>query len=76
MDGWYVGGEPPSEEQLRREIAYYEHKISDLSARLPSINRGVLSLYEAHAIHRRKLLAALMDGRPEAWQEYPSRRSS
>jgi hypothetical protein len=73
MDSWYVGGEPPSEAQLRREIAYYEKKVRELAGKLAGPNRGALSLYQAHAIHRRKLLAAVQDGRPESWLQYPGK---
>jgi hypothetical protein len=73
MDSWYIGGDTPSEAQLRREIAYYENKARELARKSPARSGGALSLYEAHAIHRRKLLAALQDGRPESWLEYPGK---
>ena len=70
MDGWYTGGTPPSEDRLRAEIDYYERKSVDLARRMNDRNRIAVSLYKAHALHRKKLLAAVRDGRPEAWQEY------
>ena len=70
MEGWYTGGTPPSEQQLREEIAYYERKCAELARKADGIELGALSLYRAHALHRKKLLAAVRDGRPEAWQEY------
>ena len=70
MDDWYTGGTPPSEQQLCDEIAYYERKCAELAGKTHTQDHGVLSLWEAHALHRRKLLAAVRDGRPEAWLEY------
>ncbi len=70
MNDWYTGGTAPSEQQLREEIAQYERKCAALTGEADGDDRGVLSLYEAHALHRKKLLAAVRDGRPEAWLEY------
>lgn len=70
MDDWYTGGTPPSEQQLRDEIAYYERKCAELASKVHGQDHGVLSLCQAHALHRKKLLAAVRDGRPEAWLEY------
>lgn len=70
MYGWYTGGEPPSEEQLEEEIAYYEGKLAEFTQGRRGPSQVILSLYQAHALHRRKLLAAIRDGRPEAWTEY------
>ena len=75
MDGWYTGGTPPSEDRLRAEIEYYERKSVELARRKKNDHDlGALSLCRAHALHRKKLLAALRDGRPEAWQEYQPAR--
>ncbi len=70
VDDWYTGGTPPSEEQLCEEIAYYERKCAELTGKPHTQSRGALSLCQAHALHRKKLLAAIRDRRPEAWLEY------
>jgi len=70
MYDWYTGGEPPSEEQLQEEIAYYERKLAEFAKGRQGPSQAMLSLYQAHAMHRKKLLAAIKDGRPEAWTEY------
>ena len=70
MDGWYTGGPAPSERQLREEIVYYERKCAALTGETDDEDHGAISLYQAHALHRKKLLAAVRDGRPEAWLEY------
>jgi len=70
MNGWYTGGTAPSEQQLREEIAFYERKCAALAGEAGGDDDGVRFLYAAHALHRKKLLAAVRDGRPEAWLEY------
>lgn len=70
MYDWYTGGEPPSEEQLHAEIAYYEGKLAEFTKGKGGHSQAILSLYHAHTMHRKKLLAAIKDGRPEAWTEY------
>ncbi len=68
---WNLLTETPTEAQLRQEIRHYL-RLAVLARNSPDANsRWRERLYEDHASHRRKLLAALRDGRPEAWLEYP-----
>lgn len=70
-DDWRTLDHRPTERQLRREIRYYERLAAQLRRLMNPSLRWKQHLYEDHANHRRKLLAALRDGRPEAWVEYP-----
>ncbi len=70
-DDWHTLDHRPTESQLRREIAYYEGLAAQLRRSMDPSERWKQHLYKDHASHRRKLLAALRDGRPEAWVEYP-----
>ena len=68
---WNLLGRMPTEAQLLREIRYYTRLATQMHLSQDSTDRWRESLYRAHASHRKKLLAALRDGRPEAWFEYP-----
>jgi len=70
-DDWRMLDHRPTERQLRREIMYYERLAAQLRRSIDPGEKWKQHLYEEHASHRRKLLAALRDGRPEAWVEYP-----
>jgi hypothetical protein len=71
MEQWHVRDAAPSPARLREEIAFYEQKLATIQKPETSHDRGMALVYRAHIRHRRKLLAALRDGRPEAWAEYP-----
>ena len=68
---WNLLTETPSEAQLRKEIRYYLRLAIQARNSPDTSSRWRERLYRDHASHRRKLLAALRDGRPEAWLEYP-----
>ncbi len=68
---WNLLTKIPTEAQLRREIRYYLRLAMHARNSSDMNNRWRERLYRDHASHRRKLLAALRDGRPEAWPEYP-----
>ena len=67
---WHVIDNPPTEAQLLEEISEYERKIARVRTSGDYHQAWKLHLYRAHLTHRRKLLAAIRDGRPEAWAEY------
>ncbi len=59
-----------SEQRLIREAASYDRKAADLEHLHTRHARSMLLVYRTLAKHRRALLRALRDGRPEAWIEY------
>ena len=59
-----------NEQAIREEIEYYEHQAA-LARETPGHKSwAVRTSYLDFAARRRMLLAALQDGRPEAWREY------
>ncbi len=70
-DDWNLLTRIPTEAQLRKEIRYYLRLAIQARDSADANSRWRERLYRDHASHRRKLLAALRDGRPEAWLEYP-----
>jgi len=68
---WNSLNHQPSAEELRLEIKHYERKAAEARRSRNPEERWKYHLFRDHANHRRKLLAALRDGRPEAWMEYP-----
>ena len=68
---WSLLTTPPTEAQLRKEIRHYLRLALQARNSADINSRWRERLYRDHASHRRKLLAALRDGRPEAWMEYP-----
>ena len=70
-DDWNLLTSIPTEAQLRKEIRYYLRLAIQARHSPDPDHRWRERLYRDHASHRRKLLAALKDGRPEAWLEYP-----
>ena len=71
QNDWNLLGRTPTESQLVREISYYTLLAFKMRLSRNTADGWRESLYRAHASHRKKLLAALRDGRPEAWFEYP-----
>ncbi len=59
-----------TEDILRQEIDYYENKVKDVVVPTTRHQRGMLQVYRTLASHRKKLLAAFRDGRPEEWLHY------
>lgn len=60
-----------SETDLLRDISYYEAKATDLERSSLPGRHAMVTVYRYSAQQRRKMLAALRDGRPDAWREYP-----
>lgn len=59
-------------ERLLRDIAYYEGKAQAIDAAAGPEEQGMRAVYRAIASDRHRLLAALEDGHPEAWTDYPA----
>ena len=59
-------------EHLLREIAYYRRKAEELAHMEDPREQGMRHVYQTLASDRVKLLAALKDGHPEAWTDYPA----
>ena len=59
-----------TEADLLRDIAYYESRAADLAQCARTSHLGLATIYRYSAKQRRQMLAALKDGRPDAWMEY------
>ncbi len=59
------------EDTLVRDIALYKHQLAELGTPATPHERGMHSNYRTLLSYGRKLLAALRDGRPDAWMNYP-----
>ena len=68
---WHVIDNPPTEAQLLDEIARYEREMAQVRSDGDYHQAWKVYLFKAHITHRKKLLAAVRDGRPQAWAEYP-----
>ena len=68
---WHVITNPPTEMQLLDEIGQYEREMARVRSEGDYHQAWKVYLFKAHISHRRKLLAAVRDGRPQAWAEYP-----
>ena len=62
-------------ERLRRDIAHYERKAAELGRRKSPRETTLRKMYETLAGDRQRLLAALKDGHPEFWTDYPRGKS-
>lgn len=60
-----------SEDQLRRDIAVYEQALADIGPPATAHERGLENNYRTLLCYGRKLLAAIRDGRPDQWIDYP-----
>ena len=60
-----------SEDQLMHDIAVYERALADLGAPATAHERGLEKNYRTLLCYGRKLLAAVRDGRPDRWTDYP-----
>jgi len=60
-----------TQEHLVREIAYYRRKAEELTHMADPREKGMRHVYQTLASDRLRLLAALKDGHPEAWTDYP-----
>ena len=70
-EDWNAIHAPPTMEELRQEIDFYELRAREVLESDSPEKDWKYQLYRDHASHRRKLLAALRDGRPETWINYP-----
>jgi len=59
------------EDTLVRDIARYKHQLAELGTPATPHERGMHNNYRTLLRYGRKLLAALRDGRPDAWMTYP-----
>ena len=68
---WEAITSPPTVQVLLREIDFYERRAREVLESEPPEQHWKYFLYRDHASHRRMLLAAVRDGHPEAWVNYP-----
>ena len=57
-----------TEGNILADIRYFEQKVSQLED--GSHGKAMQRVYSSLLTHRRQMLAALRDGRPDAWYEY------
>ena len=60
------------ESDIRTEIAYYEAKANEYDHAVTTEQRNLREHYMRFVSRRKQLLAAFLDDRPEAWQDYSS----
>ncbi|MGD8574167.1 MAG: hypothetical protein PVJ40_04380, partial [Gammaproteobacteria bacterium] len=58
------------EDEVLADIEYFATRLSSLDTSDNSYDQARRHVYEILLAHRRQLLKALRDGRPEAWPEY------
>lgn len=61
-----------SETSILEDIDYFERRLAALGEPADSHGRAMHRVYTSLLAHRRQVLAAFRDGRPEAWYEYES----
>ena len=59
------------EQDILSEITYFEAKIAELGEPVRCDQRGLADYFTDFLRRRRQLLAALRDGRLDAWRQYP-----
>jgi len=59
-----------TETNILADIRYFETRVEAMSGRDDSHSRAMVRVYASLLAHRRQMLAALRDGRPDAWYEY------
>lgn len=59
-----------TEANLLADIRYFEARVDDSASASDSRNQAMRRVYASLLAHRRQMLAALRDGRPDAWYEY------
>lgn len=59
-----------TEEAILADIRYFEAKVQAVKQPGSSYERAMQRVYASLLAHRRQVLAAFRDGRPEAWYEY------
>ena len=60
------------ESEIRAEIDYFEKMASENDPAVTPQHRNLREHYMRFVGRRKQFLAAFLDGRPEAWQEYSS----
>lgn len=60
------------ESEIREDIAYFEAKADENVPAVTAEQRNLRKHYLRFIGRRKQLLAAYLDGRPEAWQDYAS----
>lgn len=63
-----------TEEEILSDIAYFGERLDQLSSPASVYERARKHVYTVLLRHRKQLLAAYRDGRPEAWPEYEAVR--
>jgi hypothetical protein len=59
-----------SEESILEDIRYFQKRLDAIGNPVDSHDRAMHRVYSSLLAHRRQMLAAYRDGRPEAWFEY------
>ncbi|HEX7046457.1 MAG TPA: hypothetical protein VF275_02635 [Gammaproteobacteria bacterium] len=59
-----------NEANILADIRYFEARIETAAASGDSRDQAMRRVYASLLAHRRQMLAALRDGRPDAWYEY------
>lgn len=59
-----------TEDNILADIRYFEGRVEAMTGREDSHSRAMFRVYASLLAHRRQMLAALRDGRPDAWYEY------
>jgi hypothetical protein len=59
-----------TEQAILADIRYFEDKLARQPEPSTSYERAMQRVYASLLAHRRQVLAAFRDGRPEAWYEY------
>lgn len=59
-----------TEANILADIRYFESRIESAASDGDSRNQAMKRVYASLLAHRRQMLAALRDGRPDAWYEY------
>lgn len=59
-----------TEQNILEDIRYFEARLHSSDSAADSHSRAMSRVYASLLAHRRQMLAALRDGRPDAWYEY------
>lgn len=59
-----------NEANIIADIRYFEERIASADSTRDGHAKAMRRVYASLLAHRRQMLAALRDGRPDAWYEY------
>lgn len=59
-----------NEANITADIRYFEERIASADASADVHAKAMRRVYASLLAHRRQMLAAVRDGRPDAWYEY------